>query len=212
MPDPKIRDPHTPIFDRRGILWFTAQVGNIVGTLDPKTGKIAIAQVPTPKANPYGIKINSKGVPFFDLFGTNKIGSIDPATMKITEYPLPDGAARPRRIALAKDDSIYYTDYGRGFLGRLDPGSGKVEEWPSPGGPKSRPYAVAITSDGAVWYCETGDDAHNVLVRFAPDTKKMQTFPIPGGGGTVRNMVVGRNDELWLAESGVGKLARVRWQ
>jgi streptogramin lyase len=39
----------------------------------------------------------------------------------------------------------------------------------------------------------------------------MQSFAIPSGGGTVRHMVVGRNDELWLAESGVGKIARVRW-
>ena len=28
MPDPNARDPHTPIFDRRGILWFTVQAGS----------------------------------------------------------------------------------------------------------------------------------------------------------------------------------------
>ena len=49
-----------------------------------------------------------------------------------------------------------------------------------------------------------------MLVRFDPETKKMQSWPIPSGGGTVRHMVVGQNDELWLAESGVGKIARVR--
>ena len=48
-----------------------------------------------------------------------------------------------------------------------------------------------------------------MLVRFNPGTKKMQTFPIPGGGGTVRNMEIDRNGNLWLAESGVGKIARV---
>jgi virginiamycin B lyase len=157
------------------------------------------------------MKVNSKGTPFFDEFGTNKIGSIDPATMKITEYPLPDPAARPRRIEIAKDDTVYYTDYGRGYLGHLDPATGKVEEFASPGGPRSQPYAIAISQDGAVWYCETGDEAHNVLVRFDPATKKMQTFPIPSGGGTVRHMVAGKSGELWLAESGVGKIARARY-
>jgi virginiamycin B lyase len=49
-----------------------------------------------------------------------------------------------------------------------------------------------------------------MLVRFDPQTKKMQAWPIPSGGGTVRHMVVGRNDDLWLAESGVGKIARVQ--
>jgi len=210
MPDPKARDPHTPIFDHRGILWFTVQGGNFVGTLDPASGTIALVAVPTPNARPYGIKIDSRGVPFFDEFNSNKIGSIDPQTMKISEYPLPDPKARPRRIAIAKDDTVYYTDYARGYLGHLDPKSGKVEEYASPGGADSRPYAIAITSDGAVWYCETGVDTRNLLVRFDPSTRKTQTWPIPSGGSTVRHMVAARNDELWLAESGVGKIARVR--
>lgn len=212
MPDPKARDPHTPIFDSRGILWFTVQGGNFVGTLDPKTGKITLVAPPTANARPYGIQLNSKGVPFFDEFNTNKIGSIDPATMKITEYPLSSADARPRRIAIAKDDTVYYTDYARGYLGHLDPKTGKVEEFASPAGANSQPYAIVITSDGAVWYAETGDDAHNILVRFVPGTKKMQSFPIPSGGGTVRNMDVGADDVLWLAESGVGKIARVTWK
>ena len=210
MPDPKATDPHTPIFDKRGILWFTVQAGNFVGTLNPKTGKINLATPPTRNARPYGIKINSKQIPFFDEFNSNKIGSIDPQTMKITEYPLPDAGARPRRIAIAKDDTVYYTDYARGYLGHLDPQTGQVHEYVSPGGPRSRPYGIDITSDGMVWYCETGDDAKNMLMRFDPNTKQMQSWPIPSGGGTVRHMVVGKNDDLWLAESGVGKIARVR--
>jgi len=72
------------------------------------------------------------------------------------------------------------------------------------------PYAIDVTADGAIWYVETGDDQKNVLVRFNPETKKFLTWPIPGGGGTVRNMDIDKSGNLWLAESGVGKLARVR--
>jgi virginiamycin B lyase len=79
----------------------------------------------------------------------------------------------------------------------------------SPGGADSRPYAIDVTPDGAVWYVETGVDAKNVLVRFNPETKKFLTWPIPSGGGTVRNMEVDKNGNLRLAESGVGKIARV---
>lgn len=210
MPDPSARDPHTITFLKSGLAVFTVQGGNFVGTLDPKTGKINLTSPPTPRARPYGIVPNSKDVPFFDLFNTNKIGSIDVNTMKITEYVLPNPETRPRRIAMAKDDTVYYTDYARGYLGHLDPKSGKVEEFASPGGAESRPYAIGITSDGAVWYAETGDEARNVLVRFHPETKRMKTWPVPGGGGTIRNMDVAKGDVLWLAESGVGKIARVR--
>jgi virginiamycin B lyase len=210
MPNEKARDPHTPIFDQKGTLWFTVQGGNFVGKLDPKSGAVTLAEAPTPNSRPYGIKVNSKGVPFFDLFGTNKIGSIDPATMKITEYELPDPKARPRRIEIARDDAVYYTDYARGFLGRLDAATGKVEEFASPGGGTSRPYGIAITSDGAVWYVETGVESKNMLVRFNPQSRKMLTWPIPSGGGTVRHMVASSQDELWLADSGVGKITRVQ--
>jgi len=48
----------------------------------------------------------------------------------------------------------------------------------------------------------------NMLVRFDPKTTTMQSWPVPSGGGTVRHMVVGRGQELWLALSGVGKIAR----
>jgi virginiamycin B lyase len=210
MPDSRARDPHTPIFDARGVLWFTVQGGNFVGTLDPKSGKVTLVPAPTPNSRPYGIKVNSKGIPFFDLFNVNKIGSIDPKTMKITEYPLPDPNARPRRIAIAPDDTVYYTDYARGMLGRLHPDTGRVEEFASPGGSESRPYAIAIAPNGIVWYCETGNDAKNMLVRFDPATKAMRAWPIPSGGGTVRHMVAASNGDLFLAESGVGKVARVQ--
>jgi len=48
-----------------------------------------------------------------------------------------------------------------------------------------------------------------MLVRFNPETKQMKTWPIPGGGGVVRHMVAAPNGDLWMAESGVGKIARV---
>ena len=211
MPDPRARDPHSLVFSRSGLVVFTVQGGGFVGTLDPKTGTINLAPVST-NSRPYGIMLNSKDVPFFDLFGTNKIGSLDLKTLKVTEYPLPAAGARPRRIAIGLDDTVYYTDYARGYLGHLDPATGKVQEFQSPGGASSQPYGIARTSDGAIWYCETGDNSRNVLVRFNPETKKMLSWPIPSGGGTVRHMDVWKGpagEVLWLAESGVGKIARV---
>lgn len=208
MPDAAARDPHTGIFDPHGILWFTVQQGNFVGRLDPVTGDVKLQAIATPRARPYGIVINSRGVPFVALFGTNKIGRIEPDTMEVREYTLPEGA-HPRRIAVTSDDIIWYTDYARGFLGRLDPATGAVSETASPGGEDSRPYGIAPTPDGVLWYCETGVDP-NTLVRYNPRDKSLQTWPIPSGGGVVRHMVASPDGgTLWLACSGVGKVARV---
>ena len=206
MPDPSAKDPHTAVFDQQGIIWFTTQQSNMVGRLDPRNGQIKLKAVPTAHALPYGIVVTSKGLPIFCEFGSNKLASIDPKTMEITEYPLPEGA-RPRRLAVAHDDTIYYSDYARGYLGHFDPATGKLlEELPSPGGPTSRPYGIAIPQSGMIWYSESGVNP-NTLVEFDPKAKTFASTPIPSGGGVVRNMVATPDGRLYLACSGVNKVA-----
>jgi virginiamycin B lyase len=202
-------DPHTPVFDRNGILWFTNEQTNYIGHLDPKTGKMSLTKSPTAHAIPYGIVVSQNNVPFFCEFGTNKLASIDPKTMKIREYALPAANARPRRIALAPDGTIYYTDFARGYLGHFDPAAGKlIKEWASPGGTDSEPYGIAATKEGEVWYSESGVNP-NTLVRFDPKSESFSTKPIPSGGGVVRNMVATPDRRLYLACSGVNKVAVV---
>ncbi len=202
-------DPHTPAFDHNGILWFTNESTNFIGRLDPSAGKMELKRVPTQHAVPYGIVITKANVPFFCEFGTNKLASIDPKTMAIREYTLPAKDARPRRIALAPDGSIYYTDYARGYLGHFDPVTGKLlREWMSPGGAQSKPYGIAITSDGAVWYSESGVEP-NTLIKFNPKLESFSRQVIPSGGGVVRNMVATPDGRLYLACSGVNKVAIV---
>lgn len=202
-------DPHTPVFDHDGILWFTNEETNYIGRLNPKTGKMTLTQTPTPHAVPYGIVILQNNAPFFCEFGTNKLATIDPKTMTIHEYPLPAASARPRRIALAPDGTIFYTDYARGYLGHFDPAEGKLlKEWSSPGGPQSEPYGIAITDDGKVWYSESGVKP-NTLVRFDLKSESFSLTQIPSGGGVVRNMVATPDRRLYLACSGVNKVAVV---
>ena len=205
MPDPAAKDPHSLAFDTQGILWFTLQGANMVGRLDPRTGKVELKPVPTANSHPYGIAVNHHGVPIFCEFGANHLAEINPKTMAITERTLPEGA-RPRRLAIAADDRVYYSDFARGYLARLDPAAGTVKEWASPGGPKSQPYGIAITADGIVWYSEAGVHP-NTVVRFDPKTETFSSAPIPSGGGVVRNMVATADGRLYLACSGVNKVA-----
>jgi len=77
------------------------------------------------RSAPYGIMINSKGVPFFVEFGANKVASIDPPTTVIREWTLPNAGSRPRRIAIDAQDNVWYSDYSRGFRGRFH----RAVEW-----------------------------------------------------------------------------------
>jgi virginiamycin B lyase len=82
-----------------------------------------------------------------------------------------------------------------------------VTEWPSPGGPRSQPYGITAIGD-AIWYSES-NTSPNSLVRFDTRTRQFQTWSIPSGGGVVRNMVTTPDGNLWLACSGVNKIAFV---
>src|SRR5205823_3738786 len=140
--------PHDPAVGPDGALWFTEQmanklgqldpksgefkeyslkVANMVGRLDPRNGKIDLKKVQTANSHPYGIAINSKGFPIFCEFATNKMAKIDAQSMEITEYMLPEGV-RPRRMAIDAGDLVYFTDYSEGHLGRLDMTSGAVKK------------------------------------------------------------------------------------
>ena len=92
-------------------------------------------------------------------------------------------------------------------MGRLDPATGQVTEWQSPSGPKSAPYGIVFTK-GALWYSESFAKP-NTVVRFDPQTKKFQTWAIPGGGDIVRNMDVTRDGNPVLANSLVNEVTLV---
>jgi len=208
MPSEKVDDPHSLVFDHNGILWFTMQGGNMVGRLNPKSGKVDLQEVPTESALPYGIQINSKGVPIFCELGTHKIGAINPDTLAITDYDLPE-SARPRRLAIAADDTVYFTDFKGGHLGVLNTSTGVVKMYPSPGGPDSNPYGIAITPDGLVWYSESGVKP-NTIIRFDAKTQTFARADIPSGGGVVRNMAASPDGRVYIACSGVDKVGIVQ--
>jgi virginiamycin B lyase len=199
LPDANAKDPHTLNFDQSGILWFTVQQANMIGRLDPATGAIKLLTPPTPKARPYGLKINAEGVPVVVEFGTNKVATVDPKTLAIKEYALPRAAARPRRLAIGPDGMVWYVDFAGGQLGRLDLATGDVKEWPSPSGAKSESYGIVFTK-GALWYSESAAKP-NTIVRFDPATEKFQSWAIPGGGDIVRNMDVTPDGNPVIADS-----------
>lgn len=199
MPDPEARDPHTLVFNQEGNIWFTVQGGNFIGQLNTTSGDVQLVKVPTQRARPYGIKMDSQDRPWVVLFGSNKIATVDPETFELTEIELPDSTSRPRRLEITESGVIYYADYSRGFLGSYDTNNGEFSEWPLPGGENSRPYGTAMDDDGIIWIAEAGLDP-NRLVGFDPDNEAfLGITEIPSGGGTIRHMYFHPpSGEIWF--------------
>jgi virginiamycin B lyase len=203
MPAPDARGPHTPIFDQKGILWFTLQSGH-VGRLDPATGQVRILKTPTDGTYPYGIQVDSKGVPWYVDFRGPRIGRVDPVTLQITEYTLPNADSRPRRIEITPDDAIWYTDYPRGYIGRFDPVTKQTKEWMSPSGKDSQPYGIAAV--GHVLYYNESGPRPNTMVRFDTRTEQFQSVIVPSGGIVLRHIMPDANGNVALACSGINKV------
>ena len=209
MPDPKARDPHTPLFDKDGILWFSVQNGGFMGRLDPRTGDIKLFTPNGPAGQqPYALRfLSDRRQPWFSYWGSNKIATVDPDKLELKEYVLPDSRTRIRRMGVTSDDMIWYGDWGTGKLARFEPKTGRVTEWEGPSGPQSQPYGMTVIDD-KIWYVESNTRPNN-LVRFDPKTEKFQTWQIPNGGGIVRHMMPTRDGNIAMAMSGINKVGIV---
>ena len=72
------RGPHTPIFDRKGMLFFTLQSGH-VGRLNPANGEMKIVKSPSDPSYPYGVQVDSKNLLWYVDFRQPKLASMDAA-------------------------------------------------------------------------------------------------------------------------------------
>jgi virginiamycin B lyase len=172
--------------------------------------------LPAPGSLPHDPAVAPDGSLWYTAQKANRLGRLDPVTGRIAEYELPTPGSGPHGLTVDRAGDVWYTgnsagiysDYGRGSLGRLDPGSGEVREWASPGGPSSKPYGIAITADGMVWYSESGVEP-NTVVRFDPRAQRFARADIPSGGGVVRNMAAAPDGRVYIACSGANKVGVV---
>lgn len=215
MPEETAADPHTLIEADNGNIWFTAQHSNSVGHFDPESGESSIIMVPTAKARPYGIKLDSKNEPWVVLLGTNKLLHVDASTLAVSEVELPRASARPRRLEITSDGSVWYVDYAEGYLGRYRPRTGTFEEWPTPGRKDSGvtgsgPYGMAHDSSDRIWFVETFP-APNRLIGFDPETETFfSKTDIPSGAGSVRHMYFDtKTNSIWFGTD-TNRIAQAR--
>ena len=198
------RDPHSMVYHPNGNIYFTAQGARMVGYVNPRSGEVK--EVAT-EANPYGIRVDSKGTVWVAHNGTNKMASVNPETLEIKLYELPDPESRVRRFDIDSNDMIWFGNAALGRIGRLDPATGEVKEWETPSGPRSHPYGFEIIND-IIWFNESGMRP-DALVRFDPKTETFQSWAIPSGYGIVRNMWETKDGNLLIHQTSSNRIGLV---
>lgn len=190
---------NTAAFDGNGILWFTGQ-GGVYGRLDPETGDMEVFSAPRGRG-PYGITATPKGDIYYASLAGSHIARIDIETGEATiiEPPTPNQGAR--RVWSDSQGRIWVSEWNVGQVGVYDPADESWQEWKLPGAnPKA--YAVYVDANDLVWLSDFGA---NALVSFDPETETFTSYPLARANASVRQ-ILGREGEVWGAESGVDQL------
>jgi len=204
LPTPGSR-PHDPLAARDGSLWYSGQLANVLGRLDPATGQFKEYPV-NPLTGPHGLKEDKDGKIWFTGNFAGLIGKLDPRTGYVAEYRLPDPSAKdPHSLTFDHDGIIWFTVQVGNKVGRLDPRSGEIK-LVTPPTPNARPYGIAVNSKNVVYFVEFGAPK---IATIDAKTLAIREFPLPYSASRPRRLAIGPDDAVWYSDFARGTLGRL---
>ena len=196
----RVRDP---MQHPDGSIWYIGQYGNIIGRLDPATGKAQEWQLPA-NSHPHTLQLDHKGRPWYTGNKNGTVGRFDPATGQSTVYKMPDPKTDPHTLAFSADNRMaFFSFQASNLIGRINIDTGEVKVVSAPN-PKSQPYDVHIDSEGTVW---VSCNARGCFLKVNPVTMEVTEIPFPLGGST-RRFAFAPDGMLWFANSNRGGIGR----
>ncbi len=205
VPTPGSR-PHDPLAARDGSIWYTAQLANRLGRIDPLTGTVTEFPLPTERTGPHGLAEDKDGNIWFTGNTAALIGKLEPKTAAVTEYKLPDPNAKdPHTLIFDKEGILWFTVQRANMLGRLDPQSGAIKLVTVPTA-NARPYGMALDSKGEIFFVEFGA---NKIATIDRTTMAIREWPLPDAAARPRRLAIGPDDRIWYTDFARGHLGRL---
>jgi virginiamycin B lyase len=203
VPTPGSR-PHDPLAARDGSLWYTGQLANVLGRLDPATGKFTEFQLKTAHSGPHGLQEDKDGNIWYTGNAESLIGKLDPKTGVDTEYPTPE-RGDPHTLIFDKDGILWFTMQNLNRIGRLDPKTGEIKLLTPPTA-NSRPYGMALNSKNVVFFVEFGT---NQVGSIDPKTLEFREYKLPNAAARPRRIAITSDDIVWYSDYSRGFLGRL---
>jgi virginiamycin B lyase len=198
--------PHDPAVGPDGALWFTEQMANKLGRLDPATG--AFKEYPLVEgknSGPHGLVADKEGNIWFTANFGGYIGELDPRTGKVTEYQMPDASVDdPHTAVFDAHGILWFTAQGGNAVGRLDPRTGKIE-LKKVQTESALPYGIQTDSKGVPFFCELGT---NKMGRIDPTTMTITEYKLPEGARP-RRLAIAANNTIYFTDFKGGNLGRL---
>ncbi len=198
--------PHDPLAANDGSLWYTGQMANALGRVDPKTGKVKEYPLKTPHSGPHGLVEDKSGNIWYTGNTGALVGKVNPKTGEVTEYKMPDPDAKdPHTLIFDRAGMLWFTVQNANRIGRLDPKSGEIKLLTPPTA-KSRPYGMALDSKGTLFVVQFGT---NKVAAVDPKTLAIREYPLPDPGARPRRIAITSDDMIWYSDYARGYLGRL---
>jgi virginiamycin B lyase len=196
--------PHDPLATKDGAIWWTGQLANKLGRLDPKTGAMREYTLKSAHSAPHGLVEGPDGNIYFTANNLGAIGKLDPKTGEVTEYGLPDPKARDAHsLTFDKNGILWFTVQQANRVGRLDPKTGDIK-LTTPPTEKARPYGIQVNSKNVVYLVEFGTNK----IASIDDKMQMREWSLPDAGARPRRLAIDGEDIVWYTDFARGYLGR----
>jgi len=197
--------PHDPLAARDGSIWYSGQLANVLGRLDPASGQIKEYHV-NAQTGPHGLKEDKDGNIWFTGNFASLIGKLDPKTGQVTEFRMPDPAAKdPHSLVFDQDGNLWFTVQQGNKVGRLDPRTGEIKLLTPPTA-NARPYGIVVNSKNVVFFVEFGAPK---VASIDPKTLQIREYPLPDPAARPRRLAIGPDDIVWYSDFARGYLGRL---
>ncbi len=201
LPTPGTR-PHDPLPSPDGTIWYSGHMANLLGHIDPKTGKITEYRTDTPGSGPHGLIMDKQGNIWFTANFKGYIGKFDTKTAKFTEYPLDPEARDPHTPIFDAKGNIWFTVQGANKVGHFDVETGE-SKIVTPPTPKANPYGMVITTKGVPYFVEFGA---NKIASIDPTTMAVHEYDLPNAESRPRRVAITADDVLYYSDYSRGYL------
>jgi virginiamycin B lyase len=205
----KTRQPHDVIVDSQGMAWYASFGEQILGKLDPKTGKITEYQLPRLKpGSPTGslaLRFDEDENLWLGMQFQGGVAKFDRKTEKFQTWSLPPelngdyvqiNQVSPEHSRV--DGKIWLQDAGTYTVLRLDPKSGKFEVFTPFAIPRPNIYDVISDAQNNAYFTVFGGTQ---IGRIDAKTGKVDLYPTPTAGSAPRRGMIDRQGRLWFGEN-----------
>jgi virginiamycin B lyase len=210
----RTRQPHDVIVDSQGIAWYASFGEQILGKLDPTTGKVTDYEVPLLKPNmPTGslaVRFDEDENVWLGMQFQGGVAKFDKKTEKFQTWSLPPelngdhvqiNQVSPEHHKV--DGKVWLQDAGTYTVLRLDVKSGKFEVFEPYRIPRPNIYDVISDAQNNVYFTVFGREN---IGRIDAKTGKVALYPTPTHGSAPRRGMMDSQGKLWFGENRANRI------